>query len=324
MDDQLHIIVAGDSGKVFTLPFSSKKLRIALTLSAVTLLLLTVTSIWSLSLYKRNCHISNQLVDAQEKLHKNAERVANYNKSSEDQWIKLNQKIARLELENIEQATTFKQEKESLISTAVDELNERSELIGRIIGNIGLKIPKNHQRNVKHSGGPFVQQPDKDTDELLFKADRYLNAIQCLPLGKPVRGSISSGFGKRKDPLNNKSAFHTGIDFRGNKGEPIYATADGIVKKAFRNGGYGNYVLIDHGNGYMSSFSHMQKYLVHKGDRVERGQVIGLVGNTGRSTGTHLHYEIALNNKVINPAKFLKVANLTKVVLSSPKKKKLL
>jgi murein DD-endopeptidase MepM/ murein hydrolase activator NlpD len=323
MDDQLHIIVAGNRGKVFKLPFSYKKLCLVTTVSVVTLLILTVTSICSFSLYYRNCNIKNQLVSLQKKLHNNAELVTKTNRLSEDQWIKLNQKIARLELDNIKQANAFKQEKESLISTAVDELNERSELIERIIANIGIKIPQYKDRNAKHSGGPFIQQTDTGADELLYKADKYLNVIQCLPLGKPVSGSISSGFGKRKDPLNNKSAFHTGIDFRGNLGEPIYATADGVVKKAFRNGGYGNYVLIDHGNGFTSSFSHMQKYLVHKGDSVERGQLIGLIGNTGRSTGSHLHYEIARNNKVINPAKFLKVAGLTRVVLSSPQKKKL-
>jgi murein DD-endopeptidase MepM/ murein hydrolase activator NlpD len=86
-----------------------------------------------------------------------------------------------------------------------------------------------------------------------------------------------------------------------------------VVKKAFRNGGYGNYILIDHGNGYTTSFSHMKKYLVSKGDKVQRGQLIGLVGNSGRSTGPHLHYEIALDNKTINPYNFLQVASLSKV-----------
>jgi len=110
--------------------------------------------------------------------------------------------------------------------------------------------------------------------------------------------------------LNKKSAFHTGVDLRGKRGEKIKATADGVVKKACKNGGYGNYVLIDHGNGYTTSFSHMQKYLVHRGDRVKRGQVIGLVGSTGRSTGPHLHYEVALDGKTINPYNFVKIAKL--------------
>jgi murein DD-endopeptidase MepM/ murein hydrolase activator NlpD len=306
MDEQLHIIIAGDRGKVFKLPCSSKKLCIVVTASAVAFLILTVTSICSFSLYTRNCSISNQLAGLQEKLH---------NRLTDEERLELDLKVARLELNNI------KQEKENLISTAIDELNERSELIERIIGSIGIKLPSNKDNDTKHSGGPFIQQPDAERDELLFKTDKYLKAIRYLPFGRPVKGTITSRYGKRKDPLNKKPAFHSGIDFRGKKGEPIHATADGVVKKAFRNGGYGNYVLIDHGNGYTTSFSHMQKYLVHKGDRVKRGQLIGLVGNSGRSTGSHLHYEIALDNKTINPYNFLKVANLPKVPTSSPEKK---
>ena len=239
---------------------------------------------------------------------------------TEEERAKLDQKVARLELSKIKQANAFEEEKESLLSTAVDELNEKSELIEKIIGSIGIKLPKEKNNNSRHSGGPFIQPPEIERDELLFKADKYLNTIRYLPLGRPVKGPITSGYGKRKDPLNRKSAFHTGIDFRGNRGEKIRATADGVVKKAFRNGGYGNYVLIDHGNGYTSSFSHMQKYLVHKGDKVKRGQVIGLIGNTGRSTGTHLHYEVARDDKPINPYKFLKVASLAKKSISSPEK----
>ena len=310
MDEQLHIIIAGDRGKVFKVPCSRKKICFILAGSVLALLILTVASICSFSLYTKNCSISEQLTKLQEKLHKSTQLIAQHNKLTEEQQNELNLKVARLEMNNIKQAAAFQEEKDSLISTAVDELNERSELIEKIIGNIGIKLPKNKDSNSKHSGGPFIQQPDSEKDELLFKADKYLNAIRYLPLGKPVKGSISSGFGKRKDPLNRKTAYHTGIDFRGERGEPVYATAEGVVKKAFRNGGYGNYVLIDHGNGYTSSFSHLQKYMVHKGDRVERGQLIGLIGNTGRSTGSHLHYEIALNNKPINPYKFLKVANL--------------
>jgi murein DD-endopeptidase MepM/ murein hydrolase activator NlpD len=321
MDEQLHIIIAGSKGKVFKVPCSKKKLCIFLTASVLSLLILTMTSICSFSLYARNVDISSQLEGLKEKLHTSAEQIAVYSRLTEEQRLKLDLKVARLELNNIKQATAFKEEKESIMSTAVDELNERSQLIERIIGSIGMKVPVNKGNDSKHSGGLFIQQPDTDRDELLFKADKYLNAIRYLPFGKPVKGAITSRFGKRQDPLNNKSAYHTGIDFRGKKGEPVYATADGVVKKAFRNGGYGNFVVIDHGNGYTTAFAHMQKYVVHKGDRVERGQLIGLIGNTGRSTGSHLHYEVALDNKPINPYSFLKIAGLSGGASSSPEKK---
>ena len=132
---------------------------------------------------------------------------------------------------------------------------------------------------------------------------------------------MTSRFGKRKDPVNKKRGFHTGLDFRGKRGEKIYATADGIVKKAFNNGGYGKYILISHGNGYTTSFAHMQTFLVKKGDRVKRGQLIGLVGNSGRSTGPHLHYEINLNKKPVDPGKFMKFAKLLESDSPSPEKK---
>jgi murein DD-endopeptidase MepM/ murein hydrolase activator NlpD len=323
MDEQLHIIIAGDKGKVFKVPCSKKKLCIFVTASVLSLLILTVTSICSFSLYARNVDISSQLEGLKEKLHTSAEQIAVYSRLTEEQRLKLDLKVARLELNNIKQATAFEEEKESIMSTAVDELNERSQLIERIIGSIGIKVPvnKGNENDSKHSGGLFIQQPVTDRDELLFKADKYLNAIRYLPFGKPVKGAITSRFGKRQDPLNNKSAYHTGIDFRGKRGEPVYATADGVVKKSFRNGGYGNFVVIDHGNGYTTAFAHLQKYVVHKGDRVERGQLIGLIGNTGRSTGPHLHYEVALDNKPINPYSFLKIAGLSGDSSSSPVKK---
>lgn len=321
MDEQLHIIIAGNKGKVFKLPCSRKKICLIISASVVALLVLTVTSIVSFSLYSKNCTISNQLARLQEKLHMSSEQIARDNMLTEEERLKLDIKVARLELNNMKQARAFKEEKESLLSTAIEELNVRNELIEKIIGSIGIKIPQNDDSDSKHRGGLFIEQPDTETDKILYKADKYLNTIRYLPLGTPVKGGITSRFGKRKDPMNKKSAFHPGVDIRGKRGEKIYATADGVVIKSFRNGGYGNYVVIDHGNGYTTSYAHMQKYLVQKGNRVERGQPIGLVGNTGRSTGPHLHYEIALEDKPINPYTFMKVASLLKKSSSLPEKK---
>ncbi len=319
MDDKLHIIIAGDRGKVFKLPCSRKKLCIVITTSIVALLILTVTSICSFALYTKNCKISNQIAGLQEKLQNSNELIARQNKMTEEERQKVDQKVARLKQKSVKQVIAIQEEKESLLTAAVDELNEKSQLIEKFFGSMGIKLQKDKNNNAKHSGGPFIQAPEVKRDELLFKADKYLKVIRYLPLGRPVQGPISSGFGKRKDPLNKRSAFHSGIDFRGDKGEKIYATADGVVVNAFRNGGYGNYALIDHGNGYTSAYAHMQKYLIHKGDRIKRGQLIGLIGNTGRSTGSHLHYEIALNGTAVNPYKFLKAANFAKHSPSSSK-----
>lgn len=314
------------------------------TVSATTLLLLTVTSIFSVSLYTKNSNISKRLASLEDKLRISAQLIAEHRQLNETQRTNLEQtidaqrtqleqtidaqrtkldlKVANLKLNNLQQAVAFRDEKETLISNAVSELNERSELIERIIGSIGIKVPLQEKASDNdNSGGVFIEQPDTARDELIYKADKYLKAISYLPFGKPLNGKITSRFGKRKDPVNGKKGFHTGLDFRGKKGDKIYATADGVVKKAFYNGGYGNYVLIDHGNGYTTSFSHMQAYLVRKGEQITRGQLVGLVGNTGRSTGAHLHYEICLDRKPLNPYDFMKVANLNEINKSSSEKK---
>jgi len=321
MNDQLHIIITGDRGKVFTLLCPRKKLRVIVGVSVAGLLFLAITSLFSLSLFTQNNTISSQLTNLQNELAANENLVADLKRLSEKQQLDLDLKIANLERDNIKLASEFKQEKEELISNAVGELNERSEIIERIIGSIGIKLSSDSKESTKNSGGPYIKQPDAKKDELLYRADTYVNAIRYLPFGKPVDGIITSRYGKRKDPLNGKKGFHTGLDFRGKKGNKIYATADGVVKKAFKNGGYGNYILIDHGNGYTTSFAHMQAYLVRKGDRVTRGQLIGLVGNTGRSTGSHLHYEIALDKKPINPYNFIKISKLTESIISPSEKK---
>jgi len=300
MDDQLHIIIAGDRGKVIKLPCSRKKLRLIASISAVIFVFLTVTSIFSISFFTRQHHSSDEIIKLQAEL-----------KKSKKQQHELDIKIADLEKSKQAQEVAFREEKENLITNAVSELTERSELIEEIVGSIGIKLPKKQASNA-NSGGPFIEDEAQLQDELIYRADKYLKTIRLLPLGRPVPGKITSRYGKRKDPLNKKTSFHTGVDFRGKRGEDIRATADGVVKKAFRNGGYGNYVMIDHGNGYTTSFSHMKKYLVRRGDQIKRGQVIGLIGNTGRSTGPHLHYEVALDGKTINPYNFMKITKLKK------------
>jgi murein DD-endopeptidase MepM/ murein hydrolase activator NlpD len=230
--------------------------------------------------------------------------------------------VAMLEQENLEQSLAFKEEKELLISTAVSQLNARSKFIEDVITDIGIDIRppviKQSSKNkggpfvaTENKGGPFIAAEDSNYDELLYRADNYIEKMQTLPLGRPIKGSVSSWFGKRKDPLNQKAAFHEGIDFRGRTGDPVVATADGKVIYAGKNGGYGNFIKISHGDGFTTGFAHLHKINVRSGDHITRGQVIGSVGNSGRSTGSHLHYEVNLKGRPIDPAKFMKVANLT-------------
>lgn len=157
-----------------------------------------------------------------------------------------------------------------------------------------------------HSGGLFVTPPKKaagETNAEDFGAS--LEVSTSLPLGKPVPTEISSAFGVRNDPLNRKRAFHEGLDFRGNIGDPVVATGGGTVMESGYRPDYGEFLLISHGKGIDTFFAHLSKRLVQAGDRIGLGQQIGLVGKTGRSTGAHLHYEVHHQGRPINPMRFV-------------------
>jgi murein DD-endopeptidase MepM/ murein hydrolase activator NlpD len=133
----------------------------------------------------------------------------------------------------------------------------------------------------------------------------------AFPSGKPIAGepSISSEFGLRPNPFGHRGyEMHEGVDFSGPVGKPILATAEGVVVRADYNGGYGNHVRIDHGYNYETLYGHMSKLEVKIGDRVERGDVVGYLGSTGRSSGPHLHYSVYRNGQAVNPRYYLKLA----------------
>ena len=140
-------------------------------------------------------------------------------------------------------------------------------------------------------------------NEVNEKLDYFLHypAIYPVLAGKKSR---TSRYGYRNDPFTKKRRFHEGDDFSCKIGVPVIATANGIVKISKRYGSFGNYIEIDHGNGYVTAYGHLSKRIVKKGDRVLRGQEIGAVGNTGRSTAPHLHYEVQYKKKHVNPNKF--------------------
>ena len=134
------------------------------------------------------------------------------------------------------------------------------------------------------------------------KVKEDLSRISKIPSIRPVKGGfLNSSFGYRKDPIDNEIRFHQGQDITVKSGTPIYAPADGIVKRAYYAGGFGNHIKLDHGNGYTTLFAHLSKIKVKHGQNVNRGDVIGLTGNTGRSTAPHLHYEIHHYGESKNP-----------------------
>jgi murein DD-endopeptidase MepM/ murein hydrolase activator NlpD len=118
--------------------------------------------------------------------------------------------------------------------------------------------------------------------------------------------SLSSSYGMRIHPVTGKLARHNGVDIPAPYGTPIYATADGVIGRAQRLGGYGNYVEIEHGNEIQTRYGHMSSYIVRPGQSVRKGDIIGYVGSTGRSTGNHLHYEVRIEGAPVNPMPFVR------------------
>lgn len=166
-------------------------------------------------------------------------------------------------------------------------------------------------------GGPFIPASNM-SDEFFKKVERARTSLKTvqqlekslvsLPLRRPLFGSfeITSTFGSRSDPFLGAAAYHAGLDVRGPTGQPIYSTAGGIVSSAGYNGGYGNMVEIDHGDGLTTRYGHMSEILVKEGQQVAPGTLIGRVGSTGRSTGPHLHYETRIDDEAVDPMKFVK------------------
>ena len=135
--------------------------------------------------------------------------------------------------------------------------------------------------------------------------DRRNALAAATPSIWPAHGWLSSSVGRRTDPITGGEDFHHGLDISADAGSPIYATADGTVTMARREGAYGNLVVIDHGYGLETRYGHMSKFEVKHGAKVKRGDLIGRVGSTGRATGPHLHYEVRVNGRLLNPLQLL-------------------
>jgi murein DD-endopeptidase MepM/ murein hydrolase activator NlpD len=152
----------------------------------------------------------------------------------------------------------------------------------------------------------YIQSKSFDEVVELFKGQDEM--LQSIPAIQPVANKnlkyTASGYGMRIDPIYKTAKFHNGMDFSANIGTPVYATGDGIIKKAGWQSGYGKIVVVNHGFGYETWYAHLNKYNVRVGQKVVRGEVIGEVGNTGKSTGPHLHYEVHLKGKVVNPVNY--------------------
>lgn len=228
------------------------------------------------------------------------------------------------------------------LQARIMRLDSQSERLAKLAGE-KKEIIKN-QSSTKQSpnpeankvpqinrGGPLVLNApfsefdlQKNIAELTEKVElktEYLSVLEAkllrksvlkdtLPNSSPINAAFnSSSYGWRIDPFNGNKAFHEGLDFSADSGVSIYAAAGGIVTSAEQTPDYGKIVKIEHGSGLETRYAHASKLLVKVGDRVEKGQIVAEVGNTGRSTGPHLHYEIRLNGNALDPRKYLNASN---------------
>lgn len=198
---------------------------------------------------------------------------------------------------------------------------ERSKTAAETIREFGLN-PNSLLASVSEKtakGGPYLKLATSKDGSLdprfkqlgvsLARMDALDRALSGIPQVQPASMEmISSGFGYRSDPFNGSAAFHAGLDFKGARGAPIYAAAKGVVRSAGRQQGYGNCIEIDHGNGLVTRYAHMSKFKVKAGQKIAAGDVIGAIGSTGRSTGPHLHFEVRIHGRPVNPRPFLEAA----------------
>ena len=207
--------------------------------------------------------------------------------------------LARVEQEQLEQAALVAKALDVRYQVTTEELKRLGISPARVGSPGGV-------------GGPF-ESAGNPTFKALFnswkKLDQLQDGVIAIPSDKPVRTQVefTSGFGVRSDPFRAGAAMHPGIDLAGAYGTPVYSTADGtVIRAGWNSGGYGNLIEIDHGRGITTRFGHLSAILVHAGDHIARGTLIGRMGSTGRSTGNHLHYEVRIDGRPVNPIPFMK------------------
>ncbi len=275
-------------------------------------------------------------------------------KAAREGWPVVSQIVRLVVRDEFAQRDRFMRENLDAMAQKVGEMQAKLvklEAVGeRVAGAIGVK-PEELRQMMKPAGtagtgatggqgGPFVPAKSASLDQLksivgaldletdqrtdlftLFEARLFESRMQSLmvPTSKPVDGSVGSGFGFRTDPFTGQAALHTGLDFPADTGTPVMAAAGGVVQLSEYQSQYGNVVELDHGKGLVTRYAHNSKVLVKTGDIVKRSQVIAEVGNTGRSTGPHLHFEVRVEGAAQDPAKFLAAGDSALADSAGPK-----
>ncbi len=243
------------------------------------------------------------------------------------------EKILNREIKQLSAQYDFVQEKLQQVELVLDDIQQRDDNIYRVIFEAD-PIPKSirkagyggvnrYQYLTGYNNAELVISTtkkidqitkqlyiqSKSFDDIIELAKNKANMLASIPAIQPVSNKnlsrMASGYGQRIHPIYKTKKFHAGMDFSAKLGTPIYATGDGKILKVRRSRrGYGNHVIINHGYGYKTLYAHMSKYIVKRGQKVNRGDVIGYVGSTGTSVAPHLHYEVHKDGKKINPVNF--------------------
>lgn len=233
------------------------------------------------------------------------------NDDLKDNYAVMNERVAQLELQMDELENRDNNVYRSIFeaqpipdSARVKDMEVKKEIkLVQSLGETELVKTTTEQLNNLSMRLAFMSKSYTEIEVMVKNKAKLLEAIPAIqPVSNRDLTRVASGFGNRIDPVYKVQKFHAGLDFTAPMGTPIYATADGVVRLATYNpGGYGNHVIINHGYGYETLYGHMVRIKARQGQSVKRGEVIGYVGSTGKSTGPHCHYEVHRSGKPINP-----------------------
>jgi len=221
--------------------------------------------------------------------------------------IELQNSLSKLSQENEKlksQVAELQREREE----TVKQLAKRVEIINSLMKEVGIKSKNPGEGGAAIPIERVLTDPEVDPNQVIPTIDKLIKDFKRMPITYPTYGRITSDFGLRRDPITGALEYHLGIDIANRWGTPVRATAEGKVVRAGWCGEFGYCVEIDHKNGFKSVYGHLSRVLVKRGDLVERGMIIGLMGSTGKSTGSHLHYTLKYKGKIINPKPFLEVS----------------
>ncbi len=230
-----------------------------------------------------------------------------------------NYRLLGKEVEDLQQQMAELEKRDNQVYRAIFEANpvpdsarakkiEKTKevtLVSRLDDNELIQSMSGQLQNL-FSRVSYQEKSYEEIDEMIGNKEKLLASIPAIqPVSNKQLNAIASGFGRRIDPVYKVEKFHAGLDFAAPQGTPIYATANGKVKEAgFDEGGFGNHVVVDHGYGYETLYGHMVRIKARRGRSIKRGEVIGWVGNTGKSTGPHCHYEVHKNGTPVDPVYF--------------------